>query len=163
MQQQTIVYPGTFDPFTNGHRDLVERALKLFDKVIIAVAENPQKKPLLTLSERVELIQTILKAYPKVEVKGFSGLLYKFTEQCNAHIILRGLRAISDFEFEFQLATMNRRLSPNLETVFLTPSEHFSFLSSTLVRQIAELGGDISQFVDQEVVHLLKKKLSNLK
>jgi pantetheine-phosphate adenylyltransferase len=153
-----VVYPGTFDPITNGHKDLIERALHLFDEVIVAVAKNPQKKPLFTLNERVELAKNVLQPYDRVKVEGFSGLLYEFAKASKAKVILRGLRAVSDFEFEFQLANMNRRLAPDIETAFLTPSEHFSFISSSLIREIAMLGGDIQSFVHPAVAAMLEEK-----
>ena len=152
-----VVYPGTFDPFTNGHTDLVERAAKLFEKVIVAIAANLDKKPLLPLSIRVELAQHLFKHFSNVEVMGFDSLLAHFAREKGANVILRGLRAVTDFEFEFQLASMNRRLDDSLETVFLTPAEHNTFISSSLVKEIAKLGGDVSQFVDARVVSALKK------
>lgn len=157
---QAIIYPGTFDPITHGHMDLIDRACKLFPKVIVAIAENRQKKTLLTLDERYQLIKTVLQSYPTVEVKCFNGLLYEFAKSCKVNTILRGLRAVSDFEFEFQLANMNRKLSPDFETVFLTPSEQYSFISSTLIREIASLGGDTSTFVHPEVQRKLVEKFS---
>lgn len=141
------VYPGTFDPITNGHCDLVARACRLFDKIIVAVAVNPGKKPVLALEERVELARAVLKDCKKAEVCAFDNLLVTFAQQQGADVILRGLRAVSDFEYEFQLAGMNRRLAPKLETLFLTPAEQFAYISSGLVREIAALGGDVSDFV----------------
>ena len=154
-----VVYPGTFDPITNGHTDIIERAAKLFDKVIVGVAANPQKSPRFSLEQRIGLAQKVLGSISNVEVKGFDCLLIHFVSQCKAQVILRGLRAISDFEYEFQLAGMNRRLAPDIETVFLTPAEQYAYISSTLVREIAALGGDVSQFVHPYVV----KALANLK
>ena len=140
----TAVYPGTFDPITTGHIDLVERAAKLFDHVIIAVASNQKKGPLFSVDERVDLCRRIFAAYPNVEVRGFNILLTKFLREVDAHVVLRGLRAVSDFEYEFQLANMNRALDPTFETVFLTPADHLSYISSSLVREIASRG-DISR------------------
>lgn len=146
------VYPGTFDPVTNGHSDLVQRASKLFDGVIVAIAENPSKTPLFSTQKRVEMVKAALVGIENVEVCGFSELLVDFVEKRNANVILRGLRAVSDFEFEMQLASMNRRLNSNIETVFLTPAEENSFISASLVKEIALHGGDVSQFVHSTVV-----------
>ncbi|HQV21832.1 MAG TPA: pantetheine-phosphate adenylyltransferase, partial [Agitococcus sp.] len=142
-----VIYPGTFDPITNGHKDLVERASRLFDEVVVAVAAGYHKKPLFDLNERVELVRQVTAHLPNVKVCGFSQLLAKFVQEQRATAVLRGLRAVSDFEYEFQLANMNRQLVEDFETVFLTPSENLSFISSTLVREIARLGGDVSKFV----------------
>ncbi|MFN4291532.1 MAG: pantetheine-phosphate adenylyltransferase [Permianibacter sp.] len=155
---KTVIYPGTFDPLTNGHADLVERAARLFDKVVVAVAAHTSKKTLFSLDERVALANTVLGAFPNVEVVGFQGLLADFARQRHASALLRGLRAVSDFEYEFQLANMNRRLAPEIESLFLTPSEHLSFISSTLVREIALLGGDVSAFVHPAVAAALKQQ-----
>ena len=155
----TAIYPGTFDPITNGHTDLIERASRLFDQVVVGVANNPTKRPLLTLEERVELANTITQTIPNVSVVGFSGLLIDFAKAQNASVLIRGLRAVSDFEYEFQMANMNRRLSADLESVFLTPSENNSFISSTLVREVAIHGGDVSQFCAQVVQQKLAEKL----
>lgn len=152
-----VVYPGTFDPITNGHTDLVERAARMFDHIILAVADNPKKKPLLDLETRVDLARKVLGHLANVEVVGFSNLLADFVKEKRANIILRGLRAVSDFEYEFQLANMNRVLAPNVESMFLTPAEKYSYISSTLVREIASLGGDISNFVHPQVAQTLKK------
>lgn len=152
-----VVYPGTFDPLTNGHSDLVERASKMFDKVILAIAESPKKSPLLPLDERVDLAQKCLSHLDNIEVFGFNTLLSEFAKQHNANIFLRGIRAVSDFEFEFQLADMNRRLAPEVESVFLTPANHLSYISSTLIREISALGGDVSEFVDPLVVKALNE------
>ena len=154
----TIVYPGTFDPITNGHRDLVERAGNLFDRVVVGVAASPKKRPLFTLDERVELAREVLEDLPNVEVCGFSNLLVDFVRDHNATAILRGLRAVSDFEYEFQLANMNRALVEGMESLFLTPAEHYSFISSTLVREVSLLGGDVSKFVHPAVASALKAK-----
>ena len=141
------VYPGTFDPLTRGHEDLVRRASTLFDAVILAVADSRAKKPFFTLEERLDMARQVLADLGNVEVVGFNGLLIDFARQHDARVVVRGLRAVSDFEYEFQLAGMNRNLSPDMETVFLTPSEQHMFISATLVREIAMFGGDISKFV----------------
>ena len=141
------VYPGTFDPLTRGHEDLVRRASTLFDSVILGVADSRAKKPFFTLEERLEMARQVLADLRNVKVVGFTGLLIDFARQQNARVVVRGLRAVSDFEYEFQLAGMNRNLDPNMETVFLTPSEQHMFISATLVREIATFGGDISKFV----------------
>jgi pantetheine-phosphate adenylyltransferase len=141
------VYPGTFDPLTRGHEDLVRRASKLFDAVILAVADSRSKKPFFTLEERLDMARQVLADIGNVEVMGFNGLLIDFARQHDARVVVRGLRAVSDFEYEFQLAGMNRNLSPDMETVFLTPSEQHMFISATLVREIAMFSGDISKFV----------------
>jgi len=155
-----VIYPGTFDPITHGHTDLIERASRLFDEVMVAVAYNSKKKPLLELEERCDLVRQATAHVPNVTVMGFSNLLAEFVRSQNATVILRGLRAVSDFEYEFQLADMNRRLAPELESVFLTPTNHLSYISSTLIREIASLGGDVSEFVDPAVQAALKKKFS---
>ena len=156
----TVVYPGTFDPITNGHTDLVERASRMFDHIIVAVADNPKKRPMLDLDTRVDLANEVLAHLPNVEVVGFSNLLADFARQRKANIILRGLRAVSDFEYEFQLANMNRVLAPSVESMFLTPAEKYSFISSTLVREIASLQGDVSNFVHPVVAKALVKHVS---
>ncbi len=158
----TVAYPGTFDPITNGHSDLVERASKLFDRVIVAVAESPKKRPLLPLEQRVALTKEALSHLDNVEVVGFSGLLAEFLRKHDANVILRGLRAVSDFEYEFQLANMNRKLAPEAESLFLTPDEHLSFISSTLIREIASLGGDVAEFVHPSVNAALKQHFSEV-
>jgi pantetheine-phosphate adenylyltransferase len=155
---RTVVYPGTFDPITNGHIDLVERACRLFDKVIVAVAASNRKNPLFTLDERVALARQTLSHLPNVTVMGFNILLVEFVRQQNAQAVLRGLRAVSDFEYEFQLANMNRALAPTMESIFLTPAEHLSYISSSIVREIAVLGGDVSKFVAAPVEAALKQK-----
>lgn len=153
------VYPGTFDPITNGHADLIERAAKMFAHVIIGIAANPSKQPLFTLEERVGLIKEVTAHLPNVEVIGFTGLLADFAENQGATVLIRGLRAVSDFEYEFQLANMNRRLNPNLESIFLTPAEENSFISSTLVKEVALHRGQVDQFCHPAVQAALKKKL----
>jgi pantetheine-phosphate adenylyltransferase len=152
------IYPGTFDPFTNGHKDLVRRAAGIFDQVLVAVAANPGKTPLFTHEERVDLTRRVLADIPNVQVSGYQGLTVEFMRQHNVRIVVRGLRAVSDFEFEFQLANMQRHLLADIETVFLTPQEQFTFISSTLVREIAVFGGDVSQFVDPLVVAELRRR-----
>jgi len=156
---KTIVYPGTFDPVTNGHIDLVERASRLFDKVVIGIASSQRKSPLFTIEERIELASECLKHVPNIEIHGFDCLLVNFVSDCNADAIMRGLRAVSDFEYEFQLANMNRALSPDIESIFLTPSEKFSYISSSLVREISSLKGDVSQFVPPNVAKALAARL----
>lgn len=151
------IYPGTFDPVTNGHIDIIKRAIKLFPKLIIAVASNSAKKPFLPLDVRIELVKEAVKDFPGIEILGFNNLLMQFVHEQKASVILRGLRAVTDFEYEFQLAGMNRKLSKEVETIFLTPSEEYMFISSTLVREIASLGGDISGFVPKAVVNALNK------
>ena len=151
------VYPGTFDPITNGHSDLVERASKLFDKVIVAIASSSSKAPLFELEQRIEMAQQVLGEHANVEVCGFSDLLVDFVREHNANVILRGLRVVSDFEYEMQLASMNRRLDNRIETVFMTPSEETSFISASLVKEIALHGGDVSRFVHEAVVAELAK------
>jgi pantetheine-phosphate adenylyltransferase len=154
-RNRIAVYPGTFDPITNGHVDLVNRAANLFDAVIVGVAESPGKSPALPLAERVALTRIALSGIPNVTVQGFDSLLAHFVHEVGAGVLLRGLRAVSDFEYEFQLASMNRHLIPDVETLFLTPAEQHSFLSSTLVREIARLGGDVSGFVHPAVAAAL--------
>jgi len=153
------VYPGTFDPLTRGHEDLVRRAATLFDKVVLAIADSKAKRPFFTLEERIGMAREVLGDIKNVEVVGFSSLLTEFVRKQNARVVLRGLRAVSDFEYEFQLAGMNRHLYPEMETIFLTPSEQHMFISATLVREIATLGGDVSQFVHPLVEKNLRKKV----
>lgn len=153
------MYPGTFDPFTNGHKDLVDRAVRLFDRVIVAVAASDSKGPVFSLDERVQLAGEVVGHHPEVEIIGFDTLLVHCLKENNAQVIIRGLRAVSDFEYEFQLASMNRKLEPDIETVFLTPSEQNTFVSASLVREIARLNGDVSQFVSPAILSALKLKL----
>jgi pantetheine-phosphate adenylyltransferase len=160
--QRIAVYPGTFDPITNGHTDLVSRAARVFPKVIIGIAESPHKKPLFSLEERISQAQTQMAHLSNVEVVGFSNLLVEFVQQIGASVIVRGLRAVSDFEYEFQLASMNRHLAPNVETLFLTPDEDYSFISSSLVKEIARLDGDVSEFVCQEVEQAMSRRFAEL-
>lgn len=152
------VYPGTFDPITTGHQDLVRRAAGLFDRVIVAIAANPNKAPMFPLEKRVDLARQVLSDLPNVQVMGYAGLTVEFARQHGLGIIVRGLRAVSDFEFEFQLANMSRHLSRDIETVFMTPQEQFTFISSTLVREIAVLGGDVNEFVHPIVAAELRKQ-----
>lgn len=154
----TAIYPGTFDPITNGHLDLVNRASRLFDKVIVAVAASQGKRPLFTLQERVALVREVTTGFANVEVIGFDTLLVDCARDYRATVIIRGLRAVSDFEFEFQLAGMNRRLSPEIETVFLTPAEQYEFISSSMIREIAHFHGDVSSFVPESVRQSLIRK-----
>ena len=154
------LYPGTFDPVTLGHIDLIRRAAKLFDEVIVGVAENQDKSPLFTLAERVEMLEVALNGLDNVRVIGFNNLLIDCVREQNADTILRGLRAVSDFEYEFQLAAMNRHLDPGIETTFLTPSESYAFLSSTLIKEVASLGGNVSEFVPPQVMSALKRVYS---
>jgi len=153
------IYPGTFDPLTRGHEDLVRRACKLFDKVVVAVAASERKNPLFTLEERIAIAQEALADLPQVEVVGFDCLLMKFVRDQGANVILRGLRAVSDFEYEFQMAGMNRNMHPDVETVFLTPGEQHMFVSATIVREIARFGGDVTKFVPPSVAKRLAAKL----
>ena len=155
---RTDIYPGSFDPLTNGHLDVLQRAAKLFDKVIIAVANNETKKPLFNLRERVELVERGIKHLPNVETDSFNGLLVEFAEKRGACAMIRGLRAVSDFEFEFQLALMNRKLNNRIETIFMMPRGSYTFLSSRIVKEVARLGGDVSAFVPQHVQKALKAK-----
>ncbi len=156
---KTAVYPGTFDPITNGHSDIIARAARLFGKVVVAIAANPGKQPVFRLDERVKLAENALSGLQNVEVREFDTLLVDFARECGASVILRGLRAVSDFEYEFQLAGMNRRLAPDVETMFLTPAEKFSYISSSLVREIATLGGDVKDFVHPAVAAALADKV----
>lgn len=159
MTKTTVIYPGTFDPITNGHLDLIERAAALFDHVVVGVASSPSKRPLFPLEERVALIEKVTTHLENVSIVGFSGLLVDFAKAHNASVLIRGLRAVSDFEYEFQLANMNRRLMPELETVFLTPAEENSFISSTIVKEVALHKGDVSQFAPKCIQQALEEKL----
>ena len=154
------IYPGTFDPLTNGHSDLIARARPLFDKIIVAVAARSGKSPIFDLAERVDLARQVLADMDNVEVCGFDSLLVDFARQKNAKVIVRGLRAVSDFEYEFQLASMNRKMAPDVETVFLMPAEQYAFISSTLVKEVASLGGDVSAFVHERVHQAMKDKMN---
>jgi len=158
----TAIYPGTFDPITLGHEDQVRRAARLFDRVILAVADSRAKKPFFTLEERVAMAREVLGDVPNIEVAGFSGLLMKFVQERGARVVVRGLRAVADFEYEFQLAGMNRGLYPEVETVFLTPGERFMFISSTIVREISVMGGDVSKFVPVSVAARLAEKIRQM-
>ena len=155
--KRNALYPGTFDPITNGHHDLVRRAASIFDRVVIAIAANPSKAPRFSLATRVELAKAVLADVPNVEVYGYAELTVDFARKNGLNVIIRGLRAVSDFEFEFQLANMSRHLAPEIETVFMTPQEQFTFISSTLVREIAILGGDVSEFVHPVVANALRE------
>lgn len=154
------IYPGTFDPITNGHTDLIVRATRIFDQVVVAIAANPAKNPLFSVNERIDMVRQVCDDLVDIEVMGFDGLLIDFVKQQDAQVVIRGLRAVSDFEFEFQLASANRRLNPDVETVFMTPSEKHTFTSASLVKEIAIFGGDISSFVDPRINKLLTDKLS---
>lgn len=153
-----VAYPGTFDPITNGHVDLIERATRIFDQVVVAVAEDTHKSALFSIQERLDLARGTLSHLGNVQVVAFSGLLVSFSEAAGIDIIMRGLRAVSDFEFEFQLASMNRRMAPRLETLFLTPAEQYAFISSSLVREVARLGGDVAAFVPVMVHAALRER-----
>jgi len=158
---RTAIYPGSFDPITNGHLDLVQRATKLFDRVIVAVAGNDGKKPLFTLPERMALLRTSLQTFPTVEVDSFDGLLVNYVNKQGGLAIIRGLRAVSDFEFEFQLALMNRKLNERVETIFMMPKDTYTFLSSRIVKEIARLGGDVGCFVPEPVRQALSAKFKS--
>jgi pantetheine-phosphate adenylyltransferase len=158
-KERIAIYPGTFDPVTCGHTDVCMRALKVFDRVIIGVADNPQKRPFFDLEERIEMLELVFRDFDCIEVKPFSGLLIQFARDNGSEIIIRGLRAISDFEYEVQLAGMNRSLAPEIETMFLTAAEKFAFVSSSLVREIARLNGDVSEFIHPEIHRRLIEKL----
>jgi pantetheine-phosphate adenylyltransferase len=159
---QNAVYPGTFDPITLGHEDLIRRAARLFDHVVLAVADSRTKRPLFTLAERIDMAKDALGDIKNVSILGFSGLLMQFVREHQARVVLRGVRAVSDFDYEFQLAGMNRKLYPEVETVFMTPGEEHMFLSATLVREISVMGGDVSKFVSPTVVARLKAKVKDL-
>ncbi len=157
--KRVAVYPGSFDPMTNGHVDLIQRGCHIFDRVVVAVLMNAEKAPLFDVDKRVAMIRAIFRREPKVSVKAFSGLLVSFVRQEGAHVVVRGLRVVSDFEYEFQMALMNRRLDPEVETIFLTPKEELSYISSRLVKQVHELGGDVSGLVPPVVLRALRRKL----
>ncbi|MBE2295605.1 MAG: pantetheine-phosphate adenylyltransferase [Phycisphaerales bacterium] len=154
------IYPGTFDPITNGHADLIERGARMFERLIVSIAASPNKQPLFSLEERVALVNEVVSHLPHVEVRGFDILLVNFAKNIGANVIMRGLRAVSDFEFEFQLASMNRRLHPQIESIFMTPAEQYGFISSSLVREVAKLGGNIGPFVHPKVEAALAAKFS---
>ena len=156
------VYPGTFDPLTRGHEDIVRRAAALFGEVVVGVADSRGKRPFFTMDERVEMAREVLSVYPNVTVRAFKGLLRDMLRECEARVIVRGLRALSDFEYEFQMAGMNRSLIPDVETLFLTPDQKYMFISATIVREIAVLGGDVSRFVPPQVLERLRKKTPEL-
>ena len=153
------IYPGSFDPLTFGHIDVLERAVKIFDKVIVAVAKNPEKLPLFALSERIEMIKEVTKGNPKIEVDAFDGLLVEYAKRKGASVVLRGLRALSDFEYEFQMALTNRKLADRIETIFMMPSESFSYLSSRMIKEIGRLGGNVRSFVPESVAKRLLRSL----
>jgi pantetheine-phosphate adenylyltransferase len=159
MKTSVAIYPGSFDPVTNGHLDLIERGEKMFDLVIVAVLNNAEKQPLFTVPERVEMLREVTQQWPSVEVDVFNGLLVDFARKRGAGVILRGIRAVSDYEYELQMALMNRKLEPRLETVFMLPSETYSYLSSKLVREIAQLGGPLKDFVPAAVEQRLRAKV----
>jgi len=159
---RTAIYPGTFDPMTNGHLDLIKRALNLFDELVIAIAENPSKKPLFSRQERLEMVEDAVKKMRRVKVMSFSGLLADLSKKLGAVAIVRGVRAVSDFDYEFQLALTNRKIAPKAETVFLMPNEKYSYLNSTLIKDIAKWNGDTSKFVPPLVVKMLKRKFGYL-
>lgn len=159
MNNGIAIYPGTFDPFTRGHEDLVRRAARLFAHVVVGIAESHSKRPIFPLDERVDMARTLTRDLPNVKIVGFDGLLMDFLRERNARVILRGLRAVSDFEYEFQMAGMNRSLHPDIETLFLTPGEQYMFISATMVREIASLGGDVSKFVHPLVAERLAEKM----
>ena len=157
---RTAIYPGTFDPITLGHLDIIERAAKMFDCVIVAVSTNPQKDPLFSLEERVRMVESTTETLSNVEVHSFEGLLVHYAKATKAVALIRGLRAVSDFEYEFQMALMNRKLMPELETVFLMPSEKFTYINSTIVKEVGRLGGDVSPFLPEHVLNDLMKKIN---
>jgi len=158
ITKRSALYPGTFDPITNGHHDLLRRASGIFDRVVVAVAANPNKAPMFSIEKRVEMVRRVVQDLPSVEVHGYASLTADFARECGCGVVLRGLRAVSDFEFEFQLSNMNRHIAREIETMFLTPQEQFTFISSTLVREIATLGGDVSEFVHPLVAEELAQR-----
>ncbi len=157
------LYPGTFDPITHGHTDIIRRSLRMFEKIIVAVAHNPSKHPLFSVAERLDMVRLVTKDLPHVEVTTFDGLLVNFVQQMGAHAVIRGLRAISDFEHEFQMALVNRKLAENVETVFLMPSEEYSYLSSTIIKDVAMHGGSLTDFLHPEVARQLQARIRSLK
>ena len=157
------IYPGTFDPITHGHTDIITRSLRVFDKVVIAVAPNPSKHPLFNLAERLDMVKLVMKDLGQVEVTAFDGLLVDYVERSGAHAIIRGLRAISDFEHEFQMALINRKLAKKVETVFLMPSEEYSYLSSTIIKDVASHGGALTEFLHPEIARRLQERMRSLK
>ncbi|MEJ7670509.1 MAG: pantetheine-phosphate adenylyltransferase [Casimicrobiaceae bacterium] len=157
-----VVYPGTFDPFTRGHEDLVRRAANVFDRVVVSVADSRSKQPFFDVADRVAMAREVLAPLPNVEVKSFSSLLMNFVREQGASVVLRGLRAVSDFEYEFQMSGMNRHLYPDVETLFLTPSEQYTFISATIVREIAKFGGDVSHFVHPSVGERIRVRVAEL-
>ncbi|UVT17771.1 MAG: pantetheine-phosphate adenylyltransferase [Nitrospira sp.] len=157
------IYPGTFDPITHGHTDIITRSLRVFDKVVVAVAPNPSKHPLFNLAERLDMVTLVMKDFHQVDVTAFEGLLVDYVERSGAHAIIRGLRAISDFEHEFQMALVNRKLAKNVETVFLMPSEEYSYLSSTIIKDVAHHGGHLTEFLHPEVARRLQDRIRSLK
>ena len=157
---RTVIYPGSFDPLTNGHLDVIQRATKLFDRVIVAVAQSESKNPLFTQEERVKMVEHAVRDWPNVETEAFKGLLIEYVERRAAQAVIRGLRAVSDFEFEFQLALMNRKLNERIETIFMMPKDTYTFISSRIVKEIASLGGDVSAFVPEHVRTALTEKLA---
>ena len=159
MSETSAIYPGSFDPITNGHVDIINRGLTVFGRVVVAVLKNPKKRPLFATKERVKMIEEIFASNPRVEVRAFDGLLVDFARAQGTHVVIRGLRAISDFEYEFQMALMNRSLAPDIETFFMMPSVHYSFLSSNLVREVAGLGGSVGDLVPRQVAPKLKARL----
>ena len=162
LNKRVAIYAGTFDPMTRGHEDLVRRAVCLFDRVIVAIAQSQAKRPFFSLAERVEMAEEVLAPYPNAEISGFDGLLMDFLHEKKAKVIIRGLRAVSDFDYEFQLAGMNRNLYPDVETVFLTPAEQYLFISATMVREIAILGGDVSKFVQPAIRERLTRRVREI-
>ena len=160
MVKKTAIYPGSFDPVTKGHLDIIERSARIFDRVVVAVLENGAKIPSFTFEERVEMLKTAARGFPNVEVKSFDGLLVDFVRRENASVIVKGLRAVSDFEYEFQMALLNRKIAPEIETMFLTTSDKYCFLSSSIVRDIARHGGNLDEFVPAELVDYIREKLS---
>jgi pantetheine-phosphate adenylyltransferase len=163
MPQTSAIYPGSFDPITNGHVDIIERGLRVFDRIVVAVLENPKKAPLFTTKERVRMIQDIFTGKKEVEVRAFDGLLVDFARACGTGIVIRGLRAMSDFEYEFQMALMNRNLAPDIETFFMVPNVNYSFLSSSMVREVAALGASVEGLVPAAVARRLRDKVKKSK